>query len=196
MKPDVYDQESSTGIDRDPGSGPSKSNSPKTGSAPEQMLKKVEAAGKPGPQHKALGALVGDWKAEVRCWTDPGQPPKVSQATSSVDWTLDGRFLKEEFHGQMMGEDFIGCCLLGFDNTKQKFNRVWVDDKHTSIFTSEGPGDNGNTTITLEGKGACPASGRTDVPMKQILHLLSPEKHILEMFNDGHRTMEITYTRP
>jgi hypothetical protein len=196
MKHDVYDQDSSTGINRDPGSGSSKSNSPKTGSDQEQMMKKMEAAGTPGTQHKALGALVGDWKAEVRCWMDPGQPPKLSQAQSSVKWTLDGRFVEEEFHGKRMGEDFTGHCLLGFDNIRQKFNSVWVDDKHTSMFTSEGRGDTGNKTITLEGKMDCPASGQRDVPMKQIFHLLSPEKHVLEMFNDGKRTMEITYTRP
>ena len=194
MKHDVYDQESSTGVERNPGSG--KAGSPKSGSEQEQMMKRMEAAGKPGPQHKALGALVGEWKAEVRCWMDAGQPPKVSQAKSSINWTLDGRFIFEEFHGKMMDQDFTGHCLLGFDNTKQKFNCVWVDDKHTSMFTSEGRGDTGNKTITLEGRMDCPASGQRDVPMKQILHLSSPEKHVLEMFNDGRRTMEITYTRP
>lgn len=195
MKHDVYDQESSTGINRDPGTGPAKSNSPKPGSEQEQMLKKIETAGTPGAPHKSLGALVGEWKAEVRCWMDPDQPPKVSQAESSVSWALDGRFVEEEFHGNMMGQDFTGHGLLGFDNTKRKFNSVWMDDKHTSMFTSEGKGDAGNKTITLEGKGVCPVSGRTDVAMKQILHLMSPEKHVLEMFNDGQRTMEITYTR-
>jgi len=127
---------------------------------------------------------------------NPDQPPQVSRAKSSVSWTLDGRFVEEEFHGQMMGQDFTGRLLLGFDNIKQKFRSVWVDDKHTSMFTSEGRGDTGNKTITLEGRADCAVTGRRDVPMKQILHLLSPEKHVLEMFNDGQRSMEITYTRP
>jgi len=194
MKHDVYDQESSTGIDRE-STSTGKGGSSKGGGEQELMMKKIEAAGTPGVPHKALGVLTGEWKAEVRCWMNPDQPPKVSQAQSSVEWVLDGRFIKEKFHGDMMGQKFTGHCLIGFDNTKQKFNCLWVDDKHTSMFVSEGRGDANYKIITLEGKGVCPVSGRTDVPMKQILHLHSPEKHVLEMFNDGKRSMEITYTR-
>src|SRR5882672_2648402 len=76
MKHDVYDQESSTGINREPGSG-KKSGSQKSGSEQELMMKKMEAAGTPGAPHKALGVLVGDWKAEVKCWMDSGKPPEV-----------------------------------------------------------------------------------------------------------------------
>jgi len=47
----------------------------------------------------------------------------------------------------------------------------------------------------LEGKASCAATGKTDVPMKQIFRVISPDKHVLEMFNDGQKSMEITYTR-
>ena len=40
----------------------------------------------------------------------------------------------------MMGKSFHGRSLMGYDNTKQTFNSVWVDDLHTSMFTSEGKG--------------------------------------------------------
>ena len=59
-------------------------------------------------------------------------------------------------------------------------------------------GDSGNKTITLEGKASCAATGRKDVPMKTVLRLLSPDKHVLEMFDGTQgnaKTMEITYTR-
>jgi len=62
----------------------------------------------------------------------------------------------------MMGKSFIGRSLLGYDNTKQKFNSVWVSDIQTSMFTSEGKGEIGNKVITLEGKADCPQrAGRT-----------------------------------
>ncbi|PYI85070.1 MAG: hypothetical protein DME26_11885, partial [Verrucomicrobia bacterium] len=65
----------------------------------EEMRRKVEAAGKPGPGHKALEALVGNWKAEVKCWMEPGGAPDVSQGTAKASWILNGRFLQEEFQG-------------------------------------------------------------------------------------------------
>ncbi len=173
--------------------------SPKPGAEHEEMMRKMEAAGTPGPAHKVLNALVGNWKAEVKCWMDPGGAPQVSQGEANASWKFNGRFLEEDFRGDMMGKPFTGRTLLGFDNTKQTYNSVWVCDTQTSIFTSEGKADSGNKTITLEGKSNCPATGRKDIPMKTVLRLVSPEKHVLEMF-DGSRgenakTMEITYTR-
>jgi hypothetical protein len=171
-------------------SGAGKSNTDKA-----EMMKKMEAAGTPGPAHKALEAFVGNWKAEVKCWCEPGAAPNVSQATAKASWTLNGHFLEEEFHGEMMGKPFTGRSLMGYDNIKQTFNTVWVSDMQTSILTSEGKGENGNKVITLAGKSNCPATGRKDIPIKTVFRVLSPDKHVFEMFNDSAKTMEITYTR-
>src|SRR4051812_9687885 len=176
-----------------------KFGSEKSGAEKQEMMKKMEAAGTPGPAHKALEAFVGNWKAEVKCFHEPGAAPQVSQGTAKSSWTLNGRFLEGEFHGEMMGKPFTGRSLMGYDNTKQKFNNVWVSDMQTSMLTSEGKGENGNKVITLEGKADCPATGRKDVPMKQVFRVLSPDKYTFEMFDgskgENVRTMEITYTR-
>ncbi len=165
----------------------------------EEMKKKMEAAGTPGPAHKALEPLVGNWKAEVKCWHEPGGAPQVSQGTAKTNWVLGGRFLEEQFQGEMMGKPFTGRSLMGYDNTKQTFNTVWVSDMQTSIFTSEGKGDSGNKVITLEGKSSCPATGRKDIPMKTVFRMISPDKHVFEMFDtsrsENAKVMEITYTR-
>ena len=172
-----------------------KSGSGKSDADKAEMMKKMEAAGTPGPAHKALEAFVGNWKAEVQCWCEPDGAPNVSQGTSKASWILNGHFLKTEFHGEMMGKSFTGQTLMGYDNIKETFNTVWVSDMQTSIFTSEGKGENGNKVITLEGKSNCPATGRKDIPTKTVFRLISPDKHVFEMFNDGAKTMEITYTR-
>ena len=171
-----------------------KSGSGKSDAAQQEMMKRTEAAGTPGPAHKALDAFVGEWKAEVKCFHEGGAP-QVSQGTEKSRWILNGRFLEGEFHGDMMGKSFTGRSLLGYDNTKQKFNNVWVSDIQTSMFASEGKGENGNKVITLEGKGDCPGTGRRDVPMKQVFRVLGPDKYTFEMFDDKTKTMEITYTR-
>jgi len=199
MKTEVYDKGATTTTDRPRTETQSGFDSSKPDADKAEMMKKVEAAGKPGPGHQALNALEGSWKAEVKCWMDPGGSPEVSQGTAKATWKFNGRFLEEEFHGQMMGKPFTGRTLLGFDNTKQTFNSVWVSDTQTSMFTSEGKGDSGNKVITLEGKATCPASGQKDIPMKTVLRVISPDKHVLEMFDGSKganaKTMEIIYTR-
>ncbi|HXJ61119.1 MAG TPA: DUF1579 domain-containing protein [Verrucomicrobiae bacterium] len=163
----------------------------------EEMLKKAETAGRPGSGHKALEHFVGSWKAEVKCWYEPDGPPHTSHATAKGSWIMNGRFLQEDFQGEMMGKPFHGRTLLGYDNTKQTFNSVWFSDMQTSMFITEGKGEHGNQIITLEGTASCPGTDRTDIPMKVVLRVLSPDTHTFEMFdgNRGEKTMEIIYTR-
>jgi len=193
MKQDVYDTGTTTARPRTEGSSAAgKSDDP------QEMMKKMEAAGTPGAGHRALEHFVGNWKAEVKCWMEPGSPPNVSSGKAKTSWTLNGRFLEEDFHGEMMGKPFRGRSLMGFDNTKQAFNSVWVDDMHTSMFTSEGKGENGNKVITLEGRSTCAATGRRDIPMKVVIRVINSDKHTFEMFDGSKgdaRTMEIIYTR-
>ena len=197
MKQESYDQGAVTTADRPRGG--EKFGSAKPSADQAEMMKKAEAAGTPGPAHKALEALVGDWKAEVKCWMEPGGAAQVSHATAENNWILNGRFLQQDFHGEMMGKPFNGLSLLGYDNTKQTYNSVWVSDMQTSMFVSEGKGESGNKVITLEGEASCAATGRTDVPMKTVFRIISPDKHIFEMYDGSKgqnaKTMEITYTR-
>jgi len=191
MKTDVYGTSSIAELPRTE----DKFASPPAQVDKQEMMKKMEAAGTPGPAHKALEAFVGNWKAEVKCWHEPGGQPQISHGTAKASWTLNGRFLEEEFQGEMMGKPFRGKSLIGYDNTKQTFNTVWLSDMQTSMFVSEGRGENGNKVITLEGKANCPATGRKDVPMKTVFRVVSPDKHVFEMYDGNSKTMEITYTR-
>ena len=164
-----------------------------------EMMKKVEAAGAPAAAHKALEPLVGEWTAEVKCWMAPDAPPTVSKGTAKVEWTMNGRFIRQDFNGDMMGKPFHGVGMTGYDNQKQKYNSVWVDDMSTAIMTSEGTADEGAKVITFESKMDCPATGEKDVPVKQVLRIISHDRHVFEMYDprQGYKakTMEITYTR-
>jgi len=196
MKTNVHEREGNTTTMERPrrGEQSEQTNSPDQA----EMMEKMVAAGRPGPAHEALKALAGNWKVEVKCWMDPKGSPEVTQGTASFKWILNGRFLEEDFHGEMMGKPFAGHTLLGYDNTKQTFNSVWACDTQTSMFVSEGKGDSANKVITLEGKASCPATERKDIPMKTVLRLINRDKHILEMYDGSKgnaKTMEITYTR-
>src|SRR4029453_16935916 len=146
-----YDEKATTGTMNPPKAKGTQGydQSGKLGADKEEMIRKAEAAGRPGPGHKALEHFVGSWEAEVKCWTDPDGPPHVSQATAEADWIMNGRFLQEDFQGEMMGNPFNGRSLIGYDNVKEMFQSVWISDMQTSMFTTEGRGGSGNRVITL-----------------------------------------------
>ena len=164
-----------------------------------EAMKKVEAAGAPGPAHKALEPLIGEWNAEVKSWMAPDAPPTVSKGTSKAEWAMEGRFVREEFQGEVMGKPFHGMSLSGYDNIKQKYNSLWVDDMSTAIFTSEGTSENDSKVITFNSKMDCPMTGEKDMPVKQVIRILNSDKHVFEMHDprkgEKSKTMEITYTR-
>ena len=165
----------------------------------EEMMKKAEAAGAPSAAHKALEPLAGEWNAEVKMWMAPDAPPTVSKGTAKTAWTMKGRFLKEEFNGEFMGKPFHGLSFIGYDNVKEKYNSVWIDDMSTTMVTSEGEADKGGKVITFDGSYSCAMTGEKEKPSKQVYRILSRDKHIFEMHDPrlgaNSKTMEITYTR-
>ena len=120
-----------------------KSAPPKPDPQMQELMKKAEAAGTPGAAHQALEPLVGNWTAEVKCWMAPDGPPTVTKATAKATRILNGRFVQEEFNGEFMGRPFHGMSLLGYDNLKEKYTSVWLDDMHTSLVTALGEAENG-----------------------------------------------------
>jgi len=169
------------------------------GPTPEEMMKKVEAAGAPGPAHALLEPLVGDWNAEVKMWMGPGEPPTTSKATARCTWTLNKRFVQQEFNGEFMGKPFRGLSLTGYDNVRQKYNTVWVDDMSTTMAISEGDPDAAGKVITFTGTYACPVTGEKHKTSRQVYRILGRDQHVFEMHDpslgEHSKTLEITYTR-
>jgi Protein of unknown function (DUF1579) len=99
----------------------------------EEMHQKMEADGKPSIAHKALDVLVGEWTAEVTYRKAYGAPPVMTKGTSKSSWVINMRFVKEDFTGDSFGKPFHGMSLMGYDNTKEKYTSVWLDDISSAI---------------------------------------------------------------
>jgi len=178
--------------------GNENSSSQKLDPKMQEMMKKAEAACTPGPAHKALEPLVGDWNAEVKMWMAPDAPPTITKGTAKCTWTLKERFVQQEFNGEFMGKPFHGLSFTGYDNVRQKYRSVWIDDMSTTMVTSEGDADADGKVITLGGNYACAMTGEKNKATTQIYRVLSPDKHVFEMYDPAQgnsKTMEITYTR-
>jgi len=162
-------------------------------------VKKAEAFCTPGPAHQALDPLIGDWNAEVKMWMTPDAPPTITKGTSKNTWTLKGRFVQQEFNGEFMGKPFRGISFTGYDNVRQKYRSVWIDDMSTTMVTSEGDAEDGGKVITFGGEYACAMTGDKHKQTKQIFRIISRDKHVFEMHDpskgDNSKEMEITYTR-
>ncbi len=86
---------------------------------------------KPGPQHAELMKTAGNWIVEEKCWMTGAETTSKGKAVFTP--LLDGRFLRQEYQGEFMGQPFHGIGLSGFNNATRKFEDVWIGSNCTSI---------------------------------------------------------------
>lgn len=116
----------------------------------EEILKMLEALGKPGPMHDHILATEGSWSVQARVW-EGGAEPTVSTARSTAQAIMGGRFVRSEYEGQMFGRPYKTIGLMGYNNAKKQYEAVWVDDFNSNISFTIGQASPDGKTITFEG---------------------------------------------
>ena len=154
--------------------------------------------GTPGKPHALLAGMAGEWQARTRTFMETGEPPVESTGSCERKMILDGRYLQEDFHGNMMGVPFTGISLTGFDNHTSKFVSTWVDSLSTAIFYFTGRSDSQGRTITQECRYDDPIKG--PMTMRSVTRIVDEDTHEFEMYGidrsgKEEKMMAITYTR-
>ena len=175
----------------------------KKSAAPSQdeVMKRWKDAATPGAAHKVLDDLVGSWDIESSAWMNgPDKPPSVTKGTAEVAWVLDGRFIRQEMTGEMMGAPMNGIGFSGYDNFKKKYTSFWIDNTGTAMFTSEGTLDRGGKVLTYEGRMDDPATGQKDKKVRYVVTIVDHDKNIFQILDpsipgSNKRVAEIVYTR-
>jgi hypothetical protein len=167
----------------------------------EEMMRRWQEAMTPGDPHKALEQFVGEWDAVTRVWMEgPGKPPMETTGASSSTMALGGRFLRQDFTGQMMGMPFTGVGFTGYDNVKKKYVASWMDSMSTALSTMEGTFDTSGKVLTTFGKMDDFTTGERNKTIKYVIRVVSPDKHVFEAYDQvgtksEFKAFEITYTR-
>jgi hypothetical protein len=89
-------------------------------------------------QHRDFAKSIGTWQARYTCFMDPSHPQEGT-GTSTFETILGGRYLVEHANGNMppMGP-FQGLGIMGFNNTTNEYEYVWLSDSGTAIMTAHG----------------------------------------------------------
>ena len=141
-----------------------------------QMMEKAQELAKPGAPHAFLQKFVGEWEGSMSVMGMPGAP-----ASQKITEVFEGRFIRTEHTGNMMGMPFEGVGYTGFDNYKKKFNSVWMDSMGTVMHHSEGMLNQTGDTMTLWGTMDEWMTGEHDKPVKYVYHLKSADTLVFEI---------------
>ncbi len=138
-----------------------KEKTPKDKMDMQAMMEVYKKVGTPGDPHKRLASMVGSWTTKTKGWMEPDKPPMEGQGTCEQKMLLDGRYLQQEYTGDMMGEPFTGINLIGYDNHTKKYVSTWIDSMSTGIYYFEGTASPDGKTITQESRYDDPVRGPT-----------------------------------
>lgn len=164
----------------------------------QEMMEIYAELATPGEHHKRLAKMVGSWDAKIKSWMEPDEPPTESIGTSEQKMILDGRFLLQEFHGEMMGSPFNGLGISGYDNGANKYISTWIDSMGTAILFFEGAAGPDDKTIKQIAHYDDPIQGPMD--WLSVTKFVDDNTVLFEMFSidkngKEEKMMEITYTR-
>jgi len=154
----------------------------------------------PGEHHKLLDPYVGSWTYTMQWWMAPNTEAQEFKGTCDTSWILDGRFLLQKVSGDMEGETFKGMGIMGFDNLKQQYTTMWIDNMSTAIMTNLGTCDPSGKVFTLTGFYDDAMSGKKNQKIKTVDRIVNENEHVSEMWITGpdgkeFKTGEIVYTR-
>ncbi len=167
------------------------------GPAPEEdpMMKKMIELGKPGPMHKLMDHMVGEFDAASKSWMKPGEPT-LAQGVAKNSWVHGGRYIQSSYSGPLAGMQYVGSGLMGFDNFKKQFQQVWIDNMSTSMSVSTGSLGKDGKTITLHYTWDGPMG---KIPGRMAFTIHGKDSHKIESWAtfDGKETknMEMDFTR-
>lgn len=153
----------------------------------------------PGPEHRRLQALIGNWTAETKTWRRPDAPVEQGTGTMSNFWMLDGRFVGQEYKSRARRPKYQGLGALGYDGIRKVYTSVWLDTRSTLIHTATGSCDASGSVFTLDGVSQDPAIGEP-VTCRSITRIVNKKKYTFELFMEGSdgkmfRTLEVIYSR-
>ena len=155
---------------------------------PQAMMEVWKKMATPGEPHKLFATLAGSWTTQTKEWMEPGKPPTESTGTAEMKMLLDGRFLYQEFTGNMMGQPFSGVGIDAYDNMTKKYMTAWMDTMGTGIFMMEGTASADGKTITL--KGAHPEPGGGKMTHRAVWKIVDSNTHTFDMYGAHHGAKE------
>jgi len=165
---------------------------------PRAMMEMYQKLATPGEPHKLFATLAGSWTTTTKEWMEPGKPPTESTGPAEMKMLLNGRFLQQEFTGNMTGQPFSGIGIDGYDNLRKRYVTTWIDTMGTGIFQMEGTASADGKTITLKGQHDEPGGGH--MTHRAVWKIQDNNSQTFDLYGTHHRgremkMIEISYSR-
>ena len=153
---------------------------------------------KPTLGHEVLKKFTGHWNTEMKLYSDPSQPPMVSEGHTIAKTIHGGRFVITEYSGTMMGMPYNGYGIMGYDNNRKLINSTWVSNMDTCMHVSRGAHNMDVTIMPLIGEMEEPMSGEMGKTYRQQYHFKDDGSMVFEiaeiLYGEPFKVLEMVST--
>lgn len=162
-------------------------------------LEKAKRYTAPGENHKELERFLGQWDTETRLMLPTG-PTAPEKGSASYSWLMEGRWVKGESSGSMMGMPIRTFGILGYDNFKMSYVTANVNSFDTTLTTFEGDMDPSGKAILAYGTLDEYLTGEHDKMVKYVWRFISAEEIVMEVHDlpigeNNTKVIEIRFKR-
>lgn len=168
--------------------------------SPEQMMKAMEEAATPGPEHKELAKMAGEWEVTMKYldWSDPSmQKWNTSKGEEKCEVVLGGRYVFGIFKGEFNGQKFEGQGFHGYNKTTKQYESSWADTMSTCQMLYTGTLD-ANKVLKMSATYTDPMGGGKR-ESRMVSQIIDDNHRTFSMFEveggQEMKVMEATYVR-
>jgi hypothetical protein len=137
-------------------------STPSPATDPAAMQKAMDLMSKTGPEHLALRRMVGEWVVAETMWMGPGGAAMSANGKATISEVLGGKWFRQDYQGQMMGQPFTGVLISGYDSVEKQYVATWVDSMSTVMGVLKGESPDGGKSITYTSRMEhCPMNNGT-----------------------------------
>ncbi|MEM9293161.1 MAG: DUF1579 domain-containing protein [Acidobacteriota bacterium] len=132
----------------------------------------------PGEEHRAMAEEAGEFNYQSTLWMIPGQPPAVSEGESVRQVILDGRYIREDLTGDIMGQPFSGIGISGYDRVSKQYRSIWIDSMGTGMLSFIGtPSEEDERTVVYQGDFVNPMTQQNEAIRSVYTTVSADEQH-------------------
>lgn len=135
---------------------------------------------KPGPNHRQLAALSGDWNCDVNMGSDAKY-----QGVANCRMVAGNRFLSVEYSSKGKNDVLEGVFHIGFDRRHGHYTLVSMDSFGTYFVTSKGKPD--------EETGKIKMYGTDDDPNMKAMGYKKEFVHVLDIRGENEFSVEVWF---
>ena len=154
----------------------------------------------PGPMHKLLASLNGEWQGDVTFWPARGARP-IKSTSSVVNKMLYGGLFQEGIHKSTInGTPYETKLIWGYDNVKKEFFILAIDNMGSGFGHLEGTYDTASKVFNFVLHKTDPVTGEDNI-FREVRKIVNTDRQEMKMYQTEKKTgkeyqsLEIIYSR-